>query len=326
MKKLLLLSFLCTVVSVSAFSQIIYLADTAFTTDVGFGGAPASCLVPHMRYYGWQANRAQGTWLADVFTVPTGATWTFDTVIVYGAQYKSGTTSTLLNCNLQIYDGPPGLGGSVLWGDTVTNVMASTGFAGFYKVDTFSSTGGLLRTTDPMMYVKLYLSPAPQLSAGTYWLSWSIAGSGSYYPYSPTKVLPGRINPPGQMGRQLYGGAWHYISDSGKTVGFGKIIKARAGLDAVTNVTRAENPLLSQNVPNPFQNVTSIPFYMPQAGCARLSVYNAIGQLVAVSLDGNVSEGAHNALFNGDNLPGGIYYYQLNTGAGIESKKMLLVR
>ena len=41
MKQLLFMLF--TVVSLSAYAQTVYLADTGFVTDVGYGGAPASC-------------------------------------------------------------------------------------------------------------------------------------------------------------------------------------------------------------------------------------------------------------------------------------------
>ena len=114
MKKLALMACICMEISFCAFSQRIYLADTAFTTDIGFGGAPACCSAPHMLYNGWNNDRSKYQWLADVFTVPADSTWAFDTVIVY--QYKYGATPsyTFLNCNLQIYDGTPGLGGSVI--------------------------------------------------------------------------------------------------------------------------------------------------------------------------------------------------------------------
>jgi len=330
MKNILLILFACTIVSISAFSQTVYLADTAFATDMGYGGAEASCLAAHMAYFGWQANRAQNTWLADVFTVPADSTWHFDTIIIYGVQHNSGLTSTLLDCNLQIYDGPPGLGGSVIWGDTVTNRLgvpgSSTGFTGIYKVDTFSSIGGLDRTTEPVMYVKCYISPAITLTSGVYWLSWSLAGTAVSHPYSPNKVLLGRINPPGQQARQLYNGVWYYIVDSGKSVGMNMIIKASAGLESVATINRNQSSVLSQNVPNPFTGTTSIPFYLPVEGYTRLCVYNVVGQLVATLIDGNMSTGKHEMIYNAGDLPDGVYYYQLSTNTVNVSMQMLLIK
>ncbi len=194
---------LCCVVSFNALSQTTYLADIAFYTDIGYGGAEASCKAAHLEYNGWQMSHAQYAWVADAFTVPAGTVWAFDTVIVYGYQYGSTTTSPFLNCNLQIYNGTPGLGGTVIWGDTSTNVLASTGWTGIYKVDTFSSDNGLNNVNRPIMYLKLYLATPATLSAGTYWLSWSSAGSVSNSCVAPDKVLPGRINPTGQTARGL---------------------------------------------------------------------------------------------------------------------------
>jgi hypothetical protein len=329
MKKSLLVLSICFFASFGAFSQKVYLADTAFTTDVGFGGAPASCIAPHTYYFGWQMGRAQNTWLADQFVVPADSTWIFDTVIVYGFQKGSSTTSPFMNCNLQIYSGTPGLGGNVIWGDTSTNVLTSTGFTGIYRVDTLITDGGLMRTQNPIMYLKLYLSPAPRLSGGTYWLSWSSATSLPGIPSSPDKVLPGRINPPGQVSRQLFGGVWYNTKDSGNAIGMNMIIKASAAAMALVKVPDVNSPLqsfLSENIPNPFTAFTDISFYMPQQGYAKLSVYNSIGQQVATLVDGDIASGSHKVVFNPGNLPAGLYYYQLRINSGTYSRQMICIK
>jgi len=325
MKKALLLLGAFVILTISSFSQTVYLADTAFTTDIGYGGAPASCRPYGVYYLGWQMGRVQGTWLADVFTVPAGNTWIFDTVIVYGVQYNSGPVSTFLNCNLQIYDGTPGLGGNVIWGDTSTNVLIKTGFTGVYCVDTISSNGGLLSTRYPLMYLKLYLSTPANLSAGTYWLSWSAAGSLSGIPFSPVKVLPGRLLPPNQMGRQVYGGSWHYMIDSGHVMGMDMIIKASANL-SIHNINEPGPFMLSQNAPNPFKESTNISFYLQKNSNVTLSIYNAMGQLVNTLIDGNMNSGNHQLAFNAGDLPAGIYYYQLKASMSVDCKQMQILR
>lgn len=312
--------------SVSA--QRVYLADTAFATDVGYGGAEASCEYTGGYVGGWTMYRGEDIWLADSFTIPVDSAWIFDTVIVYGIQRYSGTTSTFLDCNLQIYNSSPADGGRAIWGDTVTNVLASTGFTGIYRVDTSASLGGLTGTDRPIMYLKLYLNLAPVLSAGTYWLSWSAVGtlSDSSTTTSPPKGLPGRINPPGQGGEQLSDGLWDYTIDNGQTEGFNKIIKASAGLESVPNISRGTNHVLSQNAPNPFSGTTSISFYLPAEGYAKLCVYSIVGQLVATLIDGNMSEGKHEVTFNAGDLPSGTYYYKLSTNSVSVSRQMLLIK
>ncbi len=325
MHKFLLLTLFCAFVSIKGISQTTYLSDTAFTTDAGFGGASASCIAMHEYYFGWQMGRAQNSWCADVFTVPTGQTWLFDSVIVYGYQSGSGLTSTFLNCNLQIYKGTPGLGGTIVWGDTGTNVLSSTGFTGIYRVDTVTAHGGLMGTNRPIMYLKLYLATPANLPAGTYWLAWSTAGS---LPANscPDKVLPGRLNPPLQTARQLVGGNWSYVIDSSKDIGFNKIIKARAGLTTATAVVHSSKFELMQNYPNPFSNQTKITFCTAKNENVTLSVYNAYGICVATPYEGYIANGPHQIDFTTDNLPAGIYFYQLKTEEGTESRQMLLVR
>jgi hypothetical protein len=71
----------------SANAQVVYLADTAIITDIGYGGAPSSCMANGPIYNSWGMNRAHSVWLADQFTIPTDSTWVFDTVILYGYQF-----------------------------------------------------------------------------------------------------------------------------------------------------------------------------------------------------------------------------------------------
>ena len=314
-------------ISFGASAQVVYLADTAFTTDIGFDGAGASCLYNGGYWLGLNMTHDQAYSIGDYFTVPTGDTWVFDTVILYGYQIGGTLVSPFTGAYLQVYkDGPPGIGGVSTWGDTTTNILVGTGFTGIYRVDTDASSGGLTGTERAIMYLKLYLAAPPHLSAGTYWFQWSVSASGSGFGNCPPKVLPGRINPAGQDGRWDTAGAWSTIVDNGNSIGFNKIIKASASVAASVPSLNKPGVSLGQNVPNPFSNTTTISFYMPQAGYSKLAVYNVVGQEVSVLIDGNINAGRQQVTFKGDNFPAGMYYYRLNTDGGVESKQMLLVK
>jgi hypothetical protein len=322
-----LIFMLCSVISFGTYAQTVYLADTAFITDVGYGGAPASCKTNDCVYNAVEMDRSHSIWVADVFTVPPGATWVFDTVVFFGYQYASGLSSPFRSCNLQIYNGAPGLGGTVIWGDTVTNLLVNSDFTGIYKVDTFSSDNGLLSTERPIMNLKLYLPAAPRLTAGAYWLSWSAAGISTSNPAnSPYKVLPGRVNPPGQMGRQFIDGEWYYVTDNSNSTGFDMMIEASAGLAAVPAINNNPENVLGQNTPNPFGNTTEISYYLQEPSYTNLSVFNMLGQKIATLVDGSNDAGNHQLLFHADNLAGGLYYYKLATTYGLETKQMILVK
>jgi Secretion system C-terminal sorting domain len=83
---------------------------------------------------------------------------------------------------------------------------------------------------------------------------------------------------------------------------------------------------LDQNYPNPFNPSTSIRYELPSAGFVRLSVYNLLGQEVAVLVNQDQSAGAHEARFDASTLPSGVYLYRLSTGSFSDTKRMTLVR
>jgi hypothetical protein len=83
---------------------------------------------------------------------------------------------------------------------------------------------------------------------------------------------------------------------------------------------------LPQNYPNPFNASTTIEFALPEAADAELSVYNILGQKVAVLMDGQMAAGDHTINWDAGKMPSGIYFARLETDSGIKSIKMLLLR
>lgn len=83
---------------------------------------------------------------------------------------------------------------------------------------------------------------------------------------------------------------------------------------------------LNQNYPNPFNPSTSISFALPETAEVRLIVFNAIGEEVATLANEELPPGLYKYQFNAHNLPSGIYYYRLQAGAYIETKKMMLIK
>ena len=97
---------------------------------------------------------------------------------------------------------------------------------------------------------------------------------------------------------------------------------------------------LSQNYPNPFNPTTTFEFTLPKDASVTLTVYNTLGQLVAIVLDNKImNEGKQSTMFDGRNLPTGVYYYHLRAvevpkagataGVGnvlMDVKKMILMK
>ncbi len=103
--------------------------------------------------------------------------------------------------------------------------------------------------------------------------------------------------------------------------------KARAGLTFCADKVQTNSPLiLGQNAPNPFNNKTTISYYLPLAGFAKMSVYNMAGQLIATPVNGDMKQGNYQVSFNAGDLPCGSYFYRLQTVTGTECKQMEIVR
>jgi hypothetical protein len=84
---------------------------------------------------------------------------------------------------------------------------------------------------------------------------------------------------------------------------------------------------LSQNYPNPFNPSTKIRFDLPQSkGIVKLSVFNSLGQVVSTLVDRELSAGSYEYTFDGAQLTSGIYFYKLEAGDFVETKRMLMVK
>ncbi|TFG94409.1 MAG: T9SS type A sorting domain-containing protein, partial [Calditrichales bacterium] len=83
---------------------------------------------------------------------------------------------------------------------------------------------------------------------------------------------------------------------------------------------------LSQNYPNPFNPVTRINYHVSAAGHIRLTVYDISGKQVATLVDGYRKSGEFTEVFNAGDLASGVYFYQVQSGRTIQTKKMILIK
>jgi hypothetical protein len=88
---------------------------------------------------------------------------------------------------------------------------------------------------------------------------------------------------------------------------------------------------LEQNVPNPFNPVTEIRYYLPEAVDVRLEVYDISGRLIERLADGQQTKGWQSVRWEGTDAAGrpvasGVYFYRLRAGKEVVSKKMILLR
>jgi aminopeptidase N len=94
----------------------------------------------------------------------------------------------------------------------------------------------------------------------------------------------------------------------------------------VTEQTVPTEYRLEQNYPNPFNPVTSISYALPVGGYVRLSVFNIVGQEVAVLVDGEQRAGYGAVAFDAGKLPSGVYIYKIVAEGFTGIRRMLLLK
>jgi maltose 6'-phosphate phosphatase len=83
---------------------------------------------------------------------------------------------------------------------------------------------------------------------------------------------------------------------------------------------------LTQNYPNPFNPVTTIGYVLQEKCNAKLTMLNAIGEEIVVLVNEEQDKGYHKVEFDGSKLSSGVYFYRIQAGSFISTRKMLLLK
>jgi YVTN family beta-propeller protein len=83
---------------------------------------------------------------------------------------------------------------------------------------------------------------------------------------------------------------------------------------------------LEQNYPNPFNPSTTINYSLSQVGSVTLKVYDVLGREIATLVNERKAAGSYTAIFSADRFSSGIYFYRLQSGNFVQTKKMMLVK
>lgn len=81
---------------------------------------------------------------------------------------------------------------------------------------------------------------------------------------------------------------------------------------------------LEQNYPNPFNASTIISYHLQKPAKVTLRLYNLLGEEIKTLFDGENAVGVHKVIFNADDCPSGIYFYNLKTDAFSISRKLVI--
>jgi uncharacterized delta-60 repeat protein len=83
---------------------------------------------------------------------------------------------------------------------------------------------------------------------------------------------------------------------------------------------------LFQNYPNPFNPGTVISYQLPVSGNVTLKVYDVLGNEIATLVNEEKPSGTYEVTWYAEQLPSGVYFYQLKVGNYINTKKMILIK
>jgi hypothetical protein len=92
-----------------------------------------------------------------------------------------------------------------------------------------------------------------------------------------------------------------------------QVFKAQIGLNIEDgNINNIPGQItLYPNYPNPFNNSTTVRYYIHQRSKIKLSVYNSLGQLIEVLLNEDQLIGTHTLKWDTEDITSGIYYIQI---------------
>lgn len=102
-------------------------------------------------------------------------------------------------------------------------------------------------------------------------------------------------------------------------------IQYPTGIEAISEIAPGTYKLY-ENYPNPFNPITNINFDIVSKGYVKLIVLDVLGQEVANLINEELQAGSYKIYWDATNYPSGVYFYKLEAGTFIQSKKMVLLK
>lgn len=133
---------------------------------------------------------------------------------------------------------------------------------------------------------------------------------------------------------EAYGANFHIKTDNGKksadyyinqgtSISINNTDLNNFGIDVV-NIPLSY--MLYQNYPNPFNPSTKIRYEIPKESFVTIKIYDVLGREVSTLVNEQKSAGYYNIEFNANNLASGIYFYRIQAGDFVRTKKLILLK
>jgi len=147
--------------------------------------------------------------------------------------------------------------------------------------------------------------------------------SGNHKPYQALTTFNG-LDPSGEWILKIYD---NKTGNTGVLNAWGikPIFERIVSVDEPIAAGEEHKIILSQNVPNPFSGITKIKWISEIGGYTTLKVFNVHGELLTTLKNGYLPKGEYSVEFDGLHLSAGVYYYQLQVGQYLVTKKCIIM-
>ena len=296
----------------------------------GSGGADVSALHDNLGVLGFGHAVSTGYRVSDDFTIPAGQTWSIDSIIFYAYQTTTVTvtppTSTITEVRLAVRNASPLVNAApstIVWGDTVTNMLNNTYWSGIYRT---SSTA--LTAINRSIMKDVVGTSGLSLTTGTYWLDWTTGGTLGSGPWAPCITFPTQTI---TGDAKQFNGATFLWASLVDTALAGPTDDAAQGLPFTIHGTSNSgvNELYANNnvsvFPNPMSSSASVTIsdnIRKSSSGFSFVVYDLIGNLVKKT----ENLATNKFTFHKDDMPSGMYIYEVHNGNQIIKRGKLSVQ
>lgn len=119
---------------------------------------------------------------------------------------------------------------------------------------------------------------------------------------------------------------WQYVGNDGDIVALDGVKLLGGTTDVENNNSVITNYMLYQNYPNPFNPRTKIKFAVPKKSNVLIKVYDILGSKIVTLVNQELDAGWYEKDFNGSGLSSGVYFFRMEAGSYVNTKKMILLR
>ena len=118
---------------------------------------------------------------------------------------------------------------------------------------------------------------------------------------------------------------WMWYSGNASFIQFGLATSSLVS-SVEQETTLSTEFALEQNFPNPFNPATIIKYSVPHLSKVIIKVFDILGNEIGILINKEKPVGTYEVTWYGENLPSGVYFYQLKAGSFVQTRKMILLK